>query len=524
MQLPKTGSKSCSTAQNQRQKELRLGSKSGAPKTVAIIGAGLGGLSAAISLAAAGYQVRIFEKNKRVGGKLNVMKREGFTFDMGPSILTLPEVFRNLFRRAGKDFDGLVSIRALDTHWRCFFEDHASIDLTASTDEQKRIFAQLDPELPKRFERFLAYSREQYEIVEKPYLRDGVDTFWGMMRGIGLKRLPHVDGLRSMSATIDHFFEDQHIRDIFRFFVKYIGSSADKAPGFINLLSWVQYGFGLWYVDGGMYAVAEGMTRVLDEMGVEIRCDTEVVSLEREKADCVKGVRLADGMAIDADVVVSNMEVIPAYERLLHLDLQALKPLRRFEPTCSGLIVHLGVDRMYEQLAHHNFLFSTNQTKHFAAVFDKHELPEDPTLYLVAPARTDGAVAPAGHDNLKILPHIPYLSERSTFDEQDYMRLKERVLDKCERMGLTDLRKHIVFEHCWTPYNVRDRYYSNGGSIYGVVTDLRKNYALKAPKRSRICGNLYFVGGSVNPGGGMPMVVLSGMQTADLVRKEHAHD
>lgn len=501
----------------------RLGMRTDGAPAVAVVGAGLGGLSAAISLSAAGCSVRVFEKNKRIGGKLNVMRREGFSFDMGPSILTLPQVFRDLFGRAGRDLDAYVRIRALPVHWRCFFDNAGPIDLVADRAEQRRMFAALGGAVPARFDRFLAYSRRQYELIEDPYFRRGVDSFWGMVTGIGLAGLPSVDGLRSMGAGVRRYFDEPRLRDIFSFFAKYIGSSADNAPGFLNLMPWIQYAYGLWYVDGGMYALAGGLGRLLGELGGEVHCNAEVVAIEHRSNDRVSGVRLADGTVVTADVVVSNMEVIPAHRRLLHAGPAVLRRFRRFEPACSGLVLHLGVDRIYEHLAHHNFLFSANQTEHFSSVFDKHRLPEDPTIYLVAPARTDPTVAPPGHDILKILPHIPSIDDRRPQSREDYARFKERVIDKCERMGLPGLRKHTVFEHWWTPYDIERLYYSNGGSIYGVVSDLRKNYALKAPKRSSDFDNLFFVGGSVNPGGGMPMVVLSGMQTADLVREGWRH-
>ena len=208
------------------------------------------------------------------------------------------------------------------------------------------------------------------------------------------------------------------------------------------------------------------------------------------------------------------MEVIPAYEKLLLEDKAFMRGLDRLEPSCSGLVIELGLDCQYPQLAHHNFFFSGHQRKHFHTVFRKRQLPQDPTIYLVAAARTDPTVAPPGCDGLKILPHIPYIDDKRPLTREDYLVLKERVLDKLERMGLRDLRRHIVFEHCWTPLDIREQYNSNKGSIYGVVSDRFKNLAFKAPKQSTKYPNLFFVGGSVNPGGGMPMVVLCGQHVA----------
>ena len=179
-------------------------------------------------------------------------------------------------------------------------------------------------------------------------------------------------------------------------------------------------------------------------------------------------------------------------------------------------MLHLGVDREYPQLGHHNFFFSRDQRKHFDDVFHRKVLPQDPTLYVVAPARTDPTQAPAGGENIKVLPHIPHLQDER-FSREEYMQLRERVLDKLERMGLDGLRQHVIVEDMWTPEDIESRYYSNRGAIYGVVSDRRMNGGFKAPKKSSKYTNLYFVGGSVNPGGGMPMAVLSGQQVRDRI-------
>ena len=175
-----------------------------------------------------------------------------------------------------------------------------------------------------------------------------------------------------------------------------------------------------------------------------------------------------------------------------------------------AIVLDLGLDSQYPQLAHHNFFFSGDQREHFRTVFRKHELPPDPTLYVAVATKSDPTVAPAGCDSLKILPHIPYIDDDHPLTRDDYMAFKERVVDKLERMGLTDLRKHVVFEHVWTPLDIREQYNSTKGSIYGVACDRFKNLGFKAPKQSTKYSNLFFVGGSVNPGGGMPMVVLCG--------------
>jgi diapolycopene oxygenase len=213
------------------------------------------------------------------------------------------------------------------------------------------------------------------------------------------------------------------------------------------------------------------------------------------------------------------MEVIPAYRRLLDEGgLMMKKYDYMFEPAASGLVVHLGVDHKYEQLQHHNFWFSRDLRSFLDCIHRDKKLPDDPTVYMVCPTKTDPGLAPEGHDIIKLLPHLPYIQD-PPYTREDYERLKEVLYDKLERMGLTDLRKHIVVEDVLTPDDIQSMYYSNKGAIYGVVADRKRNYSLKAPKQSERYENLFFVGGSVNPGGGTPMVVLSGQNVADKIVK-----
>ncbi len=494
--------------------------KSRRNKKVLVVGAGLGGLSAAVSLKAAGFEVEVYEKNERIGGKLNYREIDGFGFDLGPSIFTLPQFFRELWQRAGRNMDDYVTLEKVTPHWRNFFEDDLVLDLYEEPDRMRAELAKLpgDPAvLWGQFEKFLAYGREQYGLVDEGYFREGLDNLWEMLRYYGWRLIFKMDHRHSMAESIARHFEEEHLRHIFEYFIKYVGSSALDAPGYMNLMPLIQFDYGLWYVKGGMYELARGLGRLLDDLGVPVHLNREVASIDREGAR-VSGITLKDGYRATADYVVCNTEVIPAYRRLLDEPAAFVDKLeQRFAPACSGIVLHLGTDRVYEQLAHHNFFFSQNQHKHFNTVFQQGKLPEDPTIYLVAPTRTDPSKAPAGHDNIKILPHIPPLNPERPYTHEDYVALKDRVLDKLERMGLTDLRKHTVVEDLLTPFDIERMYHSNRGSIYGVVSDWKRNQAFKAPKQSSKYRNLFFTGGSVNPGGGMPMAILSGQKVCDRI-------
>ena len=486
-------------------------------KRVIVIGAGLGGISAAVSLASAGFEVELCEKNERIGGKLNLLERDGFSFDLGPSIIILPHLFRRLFERAGKVMEDYVSFQELPLQWRSFFEDGTVLDLHSDARLMEQELGKLGADAAGYWA-FLEYSRRLWQFSEQAYLERGADGLGDIMRGSSLGEIYRgVDPLRTMDQGVARFIKNQHLRDMLCFFIKYVGSSAFDAPALMNLLAYSQLGWGLWYVRGGMYNLARGLGRLMQDLGVRVHLGAEVVEITRQGSR-VDGVVLRDGTRHAAEVVVCNMEVIPAYERLLgERDSLMLKRYRfMFEPAASGLVLHLGVRRDYPQLAHHNFFFARDLRKFLDTIHRRKQLPEDPTIYLVCPTRTDPSLAPAGHHIIKILPHIPPIQPRP-FGREDYLALKERVLDKLERMGLHDLRGQTVVEDMLTPDDLQRMYYSNRGAIYGVVADRKRNFGFKAPKQSERYENLYFVGGSVNPGGGTPMVVTSGMNAARLI-------
>lgn len=284
--------------------------------SVSVIGAGLGGISAAISLKAAGYDVQIFEKNPQIGGKLNVMEKEGFTFDLGPSIFTLPQFFEDLFKRAGKTMADYVELEAVTPHWRNLFEDKPTIDLYQEHDLMRAELDKLpgDPETHWReFKAFLNYGREQYDIVNDGYFDKGLDNLWEFISYYKTKLLGgKIDYRNTMSESIHERFSDPQLRLIFEYFIKYVGSSALDSPGYMNLMPMIQFDYGLWYVKGGMYNLAKGLGKLMEEMEITIHLNADVEAIDKS-GKYVTGVRLADGTVHPSDIIVSNMEVIPAY-------------------------------------------------------------------------------------------------------------------------------------------------------------------------------------------------------------------
>ncbi len=486
---------------------------------VLVVGAGLGGLSAAAGLAAAGFEVEVFEKNERIGGKLNLIERDGFRFDFGPSILILPHLFQRVFERAGRRLDDYVELVEIQPQWRSFFPDGAVVDLFPDLARMETELEKLGPRARGYWD-FVEYSRRLYGFAGKAFFESGADTLGQVVRGHRWREIVRGAGLPfSVHEGVARRVEEPHLRSMLDFFVKYVGSSPYDAPAILNLMPYSQLRYGLWYVRGGFYRLAEAFGKLLAELGVKVHLSAQVTRiLTRDRR--AEGIVLADSGEERADAVVCNMEVIPAYERLLGERGAWLRGYRwRFEPAASGVVVHLGVNRRYEQLRHHNVFTSEDPRAYFDAVHRRKVLPEDPSIYLVCPTITDPSVAPEGHHIIKVLPHVPHLRE-PPLPRERYLEFKERLFDKLERMGLTDLRRHIVVEEVLTPHDLEQLFFSNRGAIYGVVSDRRKNLGFKAQKRSSRYRGLYFVGGSVNPGGGTPMAVLGGEHVARMVAED----
>jgi diapolycopene oxygenase len=345
------------------------------------------------------------------------------------------------------------------------------------------------------------------------------------LRGLhSFRELLAMDPMKTVNQATKGFFKDARIQQMFDFLVMYVGSSPYHSPAILSQLAHVQIGLGIFYVNGGMYNIARGMLKLLGELGVTVRTQARVTKIEQQNGRAT-GITLESGETFAADLIVSNLEAIPAYQSVLAGVPQAAaetKKLEKFNPTVSGLVLLLGVDREYSQFKHHNFFFSRNPEVEFAQIYDDGVPADDPTIYVGIASKTDPSQAPAGCENWFVLTHVPPLQPGESW-ERHRTRYRELVLDKLEKMGAEDLRKHIQFEYQFIPDDLRQLYGANGGSIYGVAADRKRNGGFKIPSRSAVLNNLYFVGGSTHPGGGVPMVTLSGQLTADLIKQDLAN-
>jgi phytoene desaturase len=481
--------------------------------TTLIVGGGLGGLSAAIRLAAAGRAVTILEKNERVGGKLNLVCEQGYTFDTGPSLLTMPWVIDELFAAAGRRREDYLTFVQIEPTCRYFWSDGTRFDAFQHMPQLVQEVERIAPEDTGGLFRFLAYSSQIYDAVADTFL---LRPFEGLRELITPQLARHsmrIDALRSVDAAVRSYFRSPYLRQVFNRYATYNGSSPYISPATFNVIAYIEFAEGGWYVQGGMYELGRALAQLAGELGVTIRTCTEVSEvLIRDGRAC--GVRTSTGDELEAGQVLVNADPQYAYHKLIPGQQAMAKRLAGLEPSCSGYILMLGVDKIYEQLAHHNIFFSDDYRREFDTIFRRRVPAADPTVYIATSARTDPQHAPPGHMNFFVLVNAPALTNKIDW-QKEAAPYRETVLRKLERMGLSDLRQHIVYEQCWSPADIAERYNATAGAIYGLSSNNPFVAFVRPPLQARQIGGLYFVGGGTHPGGGIPLVLLSGRAVAE---------
>ncbi|MGB0112219.1 MAG: phytoene desaturase family protein [Ilumatobacteraceae bacterium] len=475
---------------------------------IVVVGGGVGGLAAAIRLRCAGHDVSLYERNDAVGGKVDVFEQDGYRFDLGPSLLTLPDVFDELFRLAGSSLADHVELVRLDPQFAYHWPDGSRLCVPDGDDETAQAFDDFSAGAGAEWRRFDARGRRIWDVASRTFFAGPMSSPLSLAKRMRSPfDLTAIDPLRTLHRAASSTFDDPRLVQWADRYATYSGSSPFAAPATLACIPHIEARYGCWYPMGGLGVLVDALTLVAADIGVELHTGADVARVVAD--DRVSGIELADGDRVDADVVVANVDATHLYADLLP-DASALRRVQRAEPSTSGYVMCLGVRGLTPGLSHHNIWFSGESRAEFDALAAG-RLGADPTIYACVSAVTDPTQAPEGCENWYLLVNAPAGARL-------HDAAGEVVLDRLAEQGV-ELRSRIEVERRVTPGDIAERYRSPGGAIYGTSSN-GKRAAFARPANRGARPGLYLVGGSSHPGGGLPLVATSARIVADMIERD----
>lgn len=484
------------------------------PKAI-VIGAGIAGIATAIRLAVKGYKVEVFEANSYPGGKLSEISLGAYRFDAGPSLFTMPQYVDELFELAGKP-KGLT-YQKLDVVCRYFYADGSKLAAYADEDKFAAQVAALTNEGPAKVKRYFSNSRNIYQITNHVFLERSLHRLETFLRWDTLKsvfRFLQIDAFRTMHRANRGFFADKRMVQFFDRYATYNGSNPYQAPATLNVIPHLEQYFGAYFPDGGMYSITTSLVKLAEELGVKFNyaCLVDEIVLQNQE---VKGVRVKDELQT-ADLVISNMDVYFTYSKLLkaYPKLQPAKLLKQ-ERSSSALIFYWGIKKSFEELDLHNVFFSEDYEAEFNAIWNKQSICHDPTVYINISSKYKPDDAPMGCENWFVMVNVP-ANKGQDWDEL-IKEARHNIIAKLSRILGEDIGNLIVCESVLDPRSIESKTSSYQGSLYGTSSNNQFAAFLRQANRSSKIKGLYFCGGSVHPGGGIPLALLSAKIVSDWI-------
>lgn len=505
---------------NHVKKNLGVKKQKGRKIPSAVIGGGLGGLSAAISLAAKGYDVSLFEQQAALGGKAGTKRINGYRFDTGPSLITLPDVFDSLFQRAGKRRENYIKFISLSPITHYWFYGGSTLCSDRIDTFISNITNSLDVS-EQEIKDYFSYCKNIYDRTRTIFLEKSLHKLSTYTSGKTMNSLLHffsIDPLRTMDKANRSFFSDPRMQQLFNRFATYNGSSPYQAPATLNNIAYVEHGLGAYAAENGIYGIVQGMEILAEELGVHIHKNTPVEAVLSDSRNRITGLK-AGGENLHFPVIVSDADVLTLYSKLLNDPLAPLaKRCRRLPPSSSGLVFYWGIHKSFKKLGIHNIFFSDDYEKEFTAIHKDKKVPEAPTIYVNITSKVSPEDAPAGGENWFVLVNAPPHDGRDW--QNDIQNTRKYILQRLSHILGEQIEEYIEAEGHLSPRDIQEETGSFKGSLYGISSNTSMAAFLRHPNFSKRYRGLYLCGGSVHPGGGMPLVTLSGMITADIIEKE----
>lgn len=482
-------------------------------KKAIIIGAGIGGLAAAVRLAVKGFSVKVFDKNPFIGGKLHSFVCGDYRFDFGPSLFTMPQYVDELFTLAGKNPRDYFNYITCADACKYFFDDGteftAKTDETLFIEEAVKVFDIEASTLEKHFDE----NAKIFENAGKVFLENSLHKVGTWMNAKVIRSMTHsyvLDMLKSMHSVNEHKLKDPRLVQLFDRYATYNGSSPFRASAILNSISSLEHRYGTYFPTGGMQEIPAAIAKLASELGVEFQLGVKVDRIVR-KGNRIEGIRVNDETIL-ADVVVSNMDVNFTYSQLL---AEAKASVSKREKSSSAVIFYWGITKKFPTLHLHNILFSSDYKKEFTEIFEEKVIPTDPTIYINISSKHNSQDAPSYGENWFTMINVP-----ADFGQDwDGMIaiLRKRVIERISKTLGLDLEPLIAEEYIADPRVIESKTLSHQGALYGSSSNHWLSAFLRQPNFSRKYKDLYFVGGSVHPGGGIPLCLLSAKIATEII-------
>lgn len=490
-------------------------------KKVAVIGSGFGGLATAIRLQAGGLETRIFEKRDAPGGRAYVYHSKGFTFDAGPTVITAPECLEELFALSKGQMKDYVDMVNVMPFYRLLFDDGFKFDYS---NDDKSLFAQIREKSPgdlEGYRRFLSYSKEVFEegytkLAAVPFLR-----IWDMVKVS--PQLVRLGAYKSVYSVVAKFIKDEHLRQAFSFHSLLVGGNPFKTSSIYTLIHFLERNWGIYFPKGGTGALVQALVKKFEDLGGRITYNAEIEQILTNEKSEVTGIRTKSGEVFECDAIVSNGDVHHTYKDLLNTNKAAQKRARRLENMSysnSLVVIYFGTNKTWDAISHHNVIFGPRYKGLLDDIFNTGKLPEDFSLYLHAPTKTDPSLAPAGHHSFYVLAPVAHLGKLKLDWKTEGPKYKDKIFNYLEEKYMPGLKSSIVTEHMITPENFKNDLNSHLGAAFSLAPTLVQSAYFRLHNRDPKIKGLYFAGAGTHPGAGVPGVVNSGKATAGLVLKD----
>jgi len=489
-------------------------------KSVAIIGAGIGGVATAIKLAKSGFDVTVYEKNSAPGGRASQMIREGHRFDLGATIFLMPEIYRDTFANLDIDLYEFIEFLPMTTLYQLYFDDGSVLDFT--TDE-KKMEAQLEAIEPGSYRMMKSYLAKGYGFLKLGLSRLLGRNFYRLFDFVNLSNVGLLIRLKAYlrhQTFVNRFFRHPHLQMAFTFQNIYVGQSPYEAPALFSMLPAAELLEGSMFPKGGMNRIVSRLVEYAEELGVSFVCNKPVAKILTENRRAT-GLLFEDDTRVAADIVVANADLPYVYNNLLP-DKRPAARINKLNYSCSALVFHWGIDKVYPGLAQHNVFLSDQYRQCLDTIFKDKTLSEDFCFYIHSPVRTDSTAAPEGQDSLSVLIPVGHIDPAKN---QDWNRIRsmarQGVINRLKKLGWKDLEDHIKFEICYLPGTWESMFHVSRGATFGSLGhNIMQMGYFRPHNRHNRYSNLYFTGGSTHPGNGIPLVLLSAKLTSERILKE----